>query len=213
MLTTIFIVLLAALIGVAALIWGYRIFLVLLPIWGFFAGLWLGVTGTTMLLGDSFFWTLSGIIIGVVIGIFAAILSYMFYLVGVAIIAAAIGGMLGSGVMGALGFDPGFLTTIVTIISAIAVALLALILNLQKYVITALTTIGGAALLVITGLLLFGQISPQDVQAGNLLDPIFQSSWIGFLAWLVLVGVGFVFQIRRDREYQFTKDEYLINWG
>jgi hypothetical protein len=213
MLTTIFIVLLAALIGVAALIWGYRIFLVLLPIWGFFAGLWLGVTGTTMLLGDSFFWTVSGIIIGVVIGIFAAILSYMFYLVGVAIIAAAIGGMLGSGVMGALGFDPGFLTTIVTIISAIAVALLALILNLQKYVITALTTIGGAALLVITGLLLFGQISPQDVQAGNLLDPIFQSSWIGFLAWLVLVVMGFVFQIRRDREYQFTKDEYLINWG
>jgi hypothetical protein len=213
MLTTIFIVLLAALIGVAALIWGYRIFLVLLPIWGFFAGLWLGVTGTTMLLGDSFFWTVSGIIIGVVIGIFAAILSYMFYLVGVAIIAAAIGGMLGSGVMGALGFDPGFLTTIVTIISAIAVALLALILNLQKYVITALTTIGGAALLVIAGLLLFGQISPQDVQAGNLLDPIFQSSWIGFLAWLVLVVMGFVFQIRRDREYQFTKDEYLINWG
>lgn len=213
MLSTIFVVLLAALIGLAALLWGYRFFLVLLPIWGFFAGLWLGVTGTTMLLGDGFFWTASGIIIGVIIGLIAAVLSYLFYLVGVAIFTAAIGGMLGSGLMGALGFDPGFLTTIVTILSAVAAAFLALIWNLQKYVITALTAVGGAALLVTAFLLLFGQVNLPDVQAGNLLEPIFASSWVWILAWLVLFVVGFVFQIRRDREYQFSKEQYIENWG
>ncbi|MFN2177344.1 MAG: hypothetical protein ACK2U3_15470 [Anaerolineales bacterium] len=213
MLLTIFIVILAALLGAAALLWGYRLFLVLLPIWGFFAGLWLGVTGTTMLLGDGFFWTVSGIIIGVIIGVFGAILSYMFYLVGVAIIAAAIGGMLGSGVMSALGFDPGFLTTIVTIGSAIVIAILSLILNLQKYVITFLAAVGGAVLLVISGLLLFGQVTLDQIRLGNLLAPIFSSSWIWILAWLVLLVLGFAVQIRRDREYQFSKDEYLINWG
>jgi hypothetical protein len=213
MLLTIFIVILAALLGAAALLWGYRLFLVLLPIWGFFAGLWLGVTGTTMLLGDGFFWTVSGIIIGVIIGVFGAILSYMFYLVGVAIIAAAIGGMLGSGVMSALGFDPGFLTTIVTIGSAIVIAILSLILNLQKYVITFLAAVGGASLLVISGLLLFGQVTLDQIRLGNLLAPIFSSSWIWILAWLVLLVLGFAVQIRRDREYQFSKDEYLINWG
>lgn len=213
MLSTIFVVLLAALIGLAALLWGYRFFLVLLPIWGFFAGLWLGVTGTTMLLGDGFFWTVSGIIIGVIIGLIAAVLSYLFYLVGVAIFTAAIGGMLGSGLMGALGFDPGFLTTIVTILSAVAAAFLALIWNLQKYVITALTAVGGAALLVTAFLLLFGQVNLPDVQAGNLLEPIFASSWVWILAWLVLFVVGFVFQIRRDREYQFSKEQYIENWG
>jgi hypothetical protein len=213
MLLTIFIVILAALLGAAALLWGYRLFLVLLPIWGFFAGLWLGVTGTTMLLGDGFVWTVSGIIIGVIIGVFGAILSYMFYLVGVAIIAAAIGGMLGSGVMSALGFDPGFLTTIVTIGSAIVIAILSLILNLQKYVITFLAAVGGAVLLVISGLLLFGQVTLDQIRLGNLLAPIFSSSWIWILAWLVLLVLGFAVQIRRDREYQFSKDEYLINWG
>jgi hypothetical protein len=213
MLLTIFIVILAALLGAAALLWGYRLFLVLLPIWGFFAGLWLGVTGTTMLLGDGFFWTVSGIMIGVIIGVFGAILSYMFYLVGVAIIAAAIGGMLGSGVMSALGFDPGFLTTIVTIGSAIVIAILSLILNLQKYVITFLAAVGGAVLLVISGLLLFGQVTLDQIRLGNLLAPIFSSSWIWILAWLVLLVLGFAVQIRRDREYQFSKDEYLINWG
>ena len=213
MLATIFVVLLAALIGLAALLWGYRFFLVLLPIWGFFAGLWLGVTGTTMLLGDGFFWTASGIIIGVIIGLIAAVLSYLFFLVGVAIFTAAIGGMLGSGLMGALGFDPGFLTTIVTILSAVAAAFLALIWNLQKYVITALTAVGGAALLVTAFLLLFGQVNLPDVQAGNLLEPIFASSWVWILAWLVLFVVGFVFQIRRDREYQFSKEQYIENWG
>jgi len=213
MLATIFVVLLAALIGLAALLWGYRFFLVLLPIWGFFAGLWLGVTGTTMLLGDGFFWTASGIIIGVIIGLIAAVLSYLFFLVGVAIFTAAIGGMLGSGLMGALGFDPGFLTTIVTILSAVAAAFLALIWNLQKYVITALTAVGGAALLVTAFMLLFGQVNLPDVQAGNLLEPIFASSWVWILAWLVLFVVGFVFQIRRDREYQFSKEQYIENWG
>ena len=213
MLATIFVVLLAALIGLAALLWGYRFFLVLLPIWVFFAGLWLGVTGTTMLLGDGFFWTASGIIIGVIIGLIAAVLSYLFFLVGVAIFTAAIGGMLGSGLMGALGFDPGFLTTIVTILSAVAAAFLALIWNLQKYVITALTAVGGAALLVTAFLLLFGQVNLPDVQAGNLLEPIFASSWVWILAWLVLFVVGFVFQIRRDREFQFSKEQYIENWG
>ena len=213
MLATIFVVLLAALIGLAALLWGYRFFLVLLPIWGFFAGLWLGVTGTTMLLGDGFFWTASGIIIGVIIGLIAAVLSYLFFLVGVAIFTAAIGGMLGSGLMGALGFDPGFLTTIVTILSAVAAAFLALIWNLQKYVITALTAVGGAALLVTAFMLLFGQVNLPDVQAGNLLEPIFASSWVWILAWLVLCVVGFVFQIRRDREFQFSKEQYIENWG
>ena len=213
MLPNILIIMFAVLIGAAALLWGYRLFLVLLPIWGFFAGLWLGVTGTTILLGDGFFWTVSGIVIGVVIGIFGAILSYMFYLVGVAIVAAAIGGMLGSGIMGALGFDPGFLSTVVTIASAIAVAILALILNLQKFVITFLTAIGGAALVVISGMMLIGQVTIEQIQLGNLVGPIFNSSWIWVLAWFILVILGLIFQIRRDREYQFSKDEYLINWG
>ena len=213
MFATILIVLFAALVGIAALLWGYRIFLVLLPIWGFFAGVWLGVTGTTMVLGESFLWTVTGLIIGVIFGLVAAVLSYLFYTIGVAIFAAAIGAMLGSALMGALGFDPGLLTTLVTIASAILVAVLALIWNLQKYVITILTAIGGAALLVISVLLLFGQVSLPQVQAGNLLEPIFSSSRIWILAWLVLFVVGVVFQIRRDREYQFSKEQYIENWG
>lgn len=213
MLGTIFVVLLAALMGVAALLWGYRIFLVLLPIWGFFAGLWLGVTGTTMLLGDGFFWTVTGLIIGVLLGLVAAVLSYIFYMVGVVIIAAAIGAMLGSGIMAALGIDAGFIYTIVIILSAVVAALLALILNLQNYVITALTAVGGAALLVISALLLFGQTNLEAVQVGNLLGIIAESSFVWILAWLGLVLVGFIFQIRRDREYQFAKETYVENWG
>jgi len=213
MLGTIFVVLFAALIGIAALLWGYRIFLVLLPIWGFFAGLWLSVTGTTILLGESFLWTVTGLIIGVVIGLVAAVLSYLFYTIGVAIFAGAIGGMLGSAFMVILGLDPGFLTTLVTIASAVLVALLALIWNLQRYIITALTSLGGAALLVTAFLLLFGQVNLPAVQAGNLLEPIFTSSWVWILTFLVLFVVGFVFQIRRDREYQFSKEQYIENWG
>ena len=42
---------LSALLGLAFCFLGYRIFLVLLPVWGFFAGFWLGVQTIALILG------------------------------------------------------------------------------------------------------------------------------------------------------------------
>jgi hypothetical protein len=214
MLATITLALFAVLLGAAFLLAGYRFFLVMLPIWGFFGGLWLGAYTVTLIFGTGFLATTTGLVVGVVVGIIGAVLSYLFYLVGVVIIAAALGGALGSGIMGALGFDPGLVTAIVAIVSALVAVALTLLLNLQKYVIIVLTAIAGAALVVLSGMLAFGQVTLAELQAGgNLLQPIFQGSWFWGLVWLVLAVVGVVVQIRANRTYVFTKEMYVEGWG
>jgi hypothetical protein len=214
MLPTILFALLGLLLGAAFLFAGYRFFLVMLPIWGFFAGMWLGAYAVTAIFGTGFLSTATGLVVGIVVGVIGAVLSYLFYLVGVAIVAAAIGGALGSGVMTALGFDPGFLVTVIAIVSALVAVGLTLLLSLQKYVIIALSAIAGADLIVLSGLLLIGRVTLVQLQAsGNLLKPIIQDSWFWMIAWLVLTVAGIVVQIRANRTYAFTQEMYVEGWG
>ena len=213
MLATITLALFAVLLGAAFLLAGYRFFLVMLPIWGFFGGLWLGAYSVTLIFGTGFLATTTGLVVGFVVGVIGAVLSYLFYMAGVVIIAASFGGSLGSGVMSALGFDPGLITAIVTTISALVAVGLTLLLNLQKYVLIALTAIAGAVLVVLAGTLIFGQVTIADLQAGrNFIQPIFQGSWFWGLVGLVLAAVGIVIQIRANRTYVFTKEMYVEGW-
>ena len=116
--------------------------------------------------------------------------------------------------MSALGFDPGLITTIVIIVTALVAAGLTLLLNLQKYVIIIFSSIAGAVLIVLSGMLLFGQITMADLQAGgSIVGPIFQGSWFWGIVWLVLAVVGVVVQLRACRDYVFTRDMYVEGWG
>ena len=214
MISTALIAVLAGLLGIAFCFVGYRFFLVMLPIWGFFAGFWLGAMGTAMLLGGGFLGTTTALVVGVVVGITGAILSYFFYMAGVLLIAAAFGGMLASAIMGAIGLSPGLITTIIVIISAIVAAGLTLLLNIQKLVIVVFTALAGAALIVVGVMVLFGQITPGDLQAsGGFLKPIFEGSWFWGLVTLVLAAAGAVVQFRTSLAYEFTKEDYVEGWG
>jgi hypothetical protein len=214
MVATITLALFAVFLGAAILLAGYRFFLVMLPIWGFFGGFWIGAYTVSLILGGGFLATTTGLVVGFVVGIIGAVLSYLFYLVGVAIIAASFGGALGSGVMGALGFDPGLIMAIVTIVSGLIAAGLTLLLNLQKYVIIILTAVAGAVLIVLAGMLVFGQVSIADLQTGgNFIQPIFQGSWFWGVVWLVLAIAGAILQIRANRTYAFTREMYVEGWG
>ncbi len=214
MLATITLALFAVLLGAAILFAGYRFFLVMLPIWGFFGGFWLGAYSVSLILGGGFLATTTGLVVGFVVGIIGAVLSYLFYMVGVVIIAAAFGGAVGSGIMSAIGFDPGLVLGIVTVISALVAAGLTLLFNLQKYVLIILTAMAGAVLVVFAGMLVLGQITPSDLQSGaNLIQPVFQGSWFWSIVWLVLAIVGVVVQIRANQTYAFTKEMYVEGWG
>jgi hypothetical protein len=142
--SVIFAATLSALLGLAFCFLGYHIFLVLLPVWGFFAGFWLGAQTIALIVGTGFLATVTGWVVGVIAGLILAVLSYLFFIVGVAIVAAAIGAAIGTGLMAALGFDSGLLVTLVGLVSAVVLAVLTLRYSIQKYVIIAITALAGA---------------------------------------------------------------------
>jgi hypothetical protein len=186
----------------------------MLPIWGFFAGLWVGAYTVTAIFGTGFLATATGLVVGIIVGVIGAVLSYLFYMVGVAIIAGWFGAALASGIMTAIGFDPGLVVTLVAIASAIVAILATLLLNIQKYVIIVITALVGANMILLSGLIAFGRITLEELQAvGNLIQPITQDSVFWLIVWLVVAVLGVVFQIRTNRAYVFTKETYVENWG
>jgi hypothetical protein len=211
-------VLLAALfafvIGLAFTFAGYRVFLVLLPIWGFFAGLWFGAEAIIVMFGGGFLATTTGLVFGFILGLLVGVFSYLFYMVGVAIVAAGLGASIGGGFMAALGFDPGLITAIVIVVTALVVALLVLAFNLQKYVVIALTAFAGTNAILLSILLVLGRVELQQISgAGNAIAPILQDSWFWLIAWLVVAAAGFVVQLRANRSYTFTRAELSEDWG
>jgi hypothetical protein len=205
---------LAAVLGLVLCLWGYRIFLVMLPIFGFFAGFWLGAEAVALIFGTGFLVTITGWVVGFILGLIVAVLSYLFYFVGVALIALAAGAALGSGLMGAFGFDSGILVLMVEIVSALVVAGLTLVFNLQKYIIIAIAALGGANAIVLSPLLLFGRVSLASVSgAGSAVGPVVRDSWLWLVIWLIIAIGSIVYQVRSNRSYTYNRDVYVEGWG
>lgn len=210
---TILIALFALVLGALFLLWGYRVFLVMLPIWGFFAGFWLGAQTTSLLFGAGFLATTTGWVVGFFIGLLFALLSYLFYLFGVALVAASVGAALVTGFLSLFGLETGLLVFLAALVGAVVVAGLTLVFNLQKYVIIILTAVGGANSLVLSVLLLFGRVTPDDLTAaGNAIRPVLQDSWFWALVWILLAIVGIIFQFRTNRTFVFRKEHHVEGW-
>ena len=193
--------LLALFLGAVILFGGYRLFLILLPIWGFFFGFGLGAHTVTMLFGQEFFATVTGWVVGFFVGLLFGLLAYLFYAVAVAIIAGSLGYAIGVGFMNLIGLDGGFLVWLVGIALAVVVIFVTFKWNLQKYVIILATSVGGA--LVIVGTFMFGLGGLQVAQLGqNPVQRAFEDSpWWALFA-LVLVILGIVVQIGTTRVYE-----------
>ncbi|HHB90759.1 MAG TPA: DUF4203 domain-containing protein [Anaerolineae bacterium] len=206
--------LLLLLIGLVFVFYGYRIFLVMLPVWGFFAGFWMGANALTLLFGHGFLATTTGWIVGFFVGVFVALFSYLFYFLGVAIVAGIVGYGLGVGFMGVFGLSGGILAFIVGVIVALVVIVLTLVLNLQKYVVIALTAFGGGVAAVAAVLVMFGQLTVQTLrEQGDALVAIANISQLWVLAALVLAIIGIIWQLRSNRTYEFHKAYYVQSWG
>ena len=201
----------ALLLGLAALLAGYRLFLLLLPIWGFFAGFFLSVSAVTLLFGDGFLVTVLGWVVGFIVGLIFALLSYLFYLAGVAILAGSVGYALGAGLMYAIFNDPAVLAFVVGLVTAVVVAAGTILLNLQKWVIIAITSLGGAMGLFLSAMLLFNVIELSDL-GSNPVQAVIGSSWFWFLILIGLAAVGFAAQTVTTRTYEFEAPESGRSW-
>ncbi|NOX61803.1 MAG: DUF4203 domain-containing protein [Chloroflexi bacterium] len=206
--------LIIVLIGLTFVFLGYRLFLVLLPVWGFFAGFWLGAQALTLVFGHGFLATTTGWIVGFFLGLIMALLSYLFYFLGVAVVAGLIGYSLGVGLMGLVGLGGGILAFLVGVLFALIIMVITLALNLQKYVVILLSAWAGGVAVVTGALVLFGRLTAATLRVqGDAVLAIAQVSPLWLLAALAIAAVGIVVQIRSNRTYTFEKSEYIYIWG
>lgn len=198
--------LIAILIGLALTLSGYRFFIILLPIWGFFAGF--SATGTTIrgLWGTGFFNTVFSWVIGLLVGLLFAVLAYLFYYAAIIILGATVGYMLGIGFMTWIGFQLGFISVMVGLILAVIFAFGMWYLKVPKLLIIILTSLAGAASLLAGVFLAFGTIPLADLQWGAV-GAVVRQSWWWTLVYLALAGIGVAAQWVMT-SCQYTLDAY-----
>jgi len=201
--------LIALLLGAVICFGGYRLFLFLLPIWGFFFGFFLGAQTMHALFGVQFVATVTSWVVGFVVGAVFALLAYLFYAIAVAILAGSIGYALGAGFMHLIGFDLGLLVWLVGMAVGVVVIIGTFYFNLQKYVIIAATAIGGAG--VIVGTLMFGVIGVAVAKFfENPIRLALQNSPLWTIVFLILAVAGIALQITHTRDWEMEPYENRI---
>ena len=192
------------LFGAALIFGGYRLFLVLLPIWGFFFGLGLGAQTVQIIFGDAFLATITSWMVGFIVGIIFAVLSYLFYMVAVALLAGSFGYGLTVSLLTWIGLSFGFLVWAIAIVGGIVVAVVVLMFNIQKYAIIVITAFGGTGAVILVLLASVGGYSPAELSGAPVLSAITDSFW--WLLFFLVVGiVGVVVQLRVNSTYNIEE--------
>lgn len=180
----------AIVIGLLNCFFGYRLFKIILGIWGFIAGAVLGVGIATTMSGELWLAILAGLIGGVV----GAVLFVLLYFVGIFLLGAGLGFLLGGAIVSALNIG-GPVQWVIAGVLAIVGGIVAVIV--QKFMIILSTALGGAAMAV-GGIytLAGGQLlrSIEDLPARMARRSVIAGNWLLLLFWLLLGIVGVVVQ-------------------
>src|SRR5437868_12429216 len=175
--------------GVISCFAGYRVFRLVLGIYGFILGALLasGLVGT-----EHAIWMIVAALVG---GLIGALILIAAYFVGVALLGAGIGALIASLIWASLGREP---SALIVILFSVAGALAAL--ALQRYVIIGATAFGGAWTIIVGALAFSGTHVAVDAAARNNvwlaypMNPAPGQYWV-LLVWLALGVAGVVVQL------------------
>lgn len=196
---------LALIIGALFCFAGYRLFRVIMAIWGFLIGFFISLQVIPSFLGSSTLATGLAWGTGLALGLLLAILAYALYTAAMTLLGASVGYLLGTGLMTGLGIgNQTVVVVVVGLVLALLFAILILALDLARLLIVANTALGGAASIVIS-ILLFSSLLSADFYHFDQLAAFVRGSPAWLLLWLALAVVGGVFQLQNTRRYQLEK--------
>ena len=193
--------LIALLFGLLLCLGGYRFFLFLIPFWAFFFGFGLGAQSIQALFGDAFLATITSWVVGFSVALIFAVLSYLFYVAAVALVAGALGYALAVGLLQAIGSDFGLIVWLIGLVAGVALAGVTIFFNLQKWIIIAATSFMGAGVIVGVFLALFGQL-PSAELVQNPVRMALQNSPFWLIAFLIVSVLGIAAQATVNRRVE-----------
>ncbi|MCU0502920.1 MAG: DUF4203 domain-containing protein [Anaerolineae bacterium] len=178
---------------------GYRFFLILLPIWGFFFGFGFGLQTMQALLGDGSLATITSWVVGFVVALVFAVLAYLFYIAAVAIIAGSLGYSIATGLLLAIGMNMNFIVWLIGIVAGVALAVVVLKFNVQKWVIIIATGILGAGVIVGSFMLMFAPKALEAMQ--NPVKAVLNTSPLLAILMIVVAVIGIIGQFKASSMY------------
>jgi hypothetical protein len=200
-------------IGLAFAFWGFRVFLILLPIWGFFAGFILGANGVEYILGDGFLATGTGWVIGFLLGLLFAVLSYLYYWVAVILLGGALGYQLTIGLLQWIGFDAdGILAFILALAGGAIFAVAFFLLHMPAVLVIVATAISGAGTTIAGVAIALGIVAVEDAGGGIFgLHTQWDLGWLGIIAAIALAFAGAIYQTRTvtDMTAAIREESYM----
>lgn len=214
MLTTIIAGIILLAFGIAFCFYGFRTFLILLPIIGFIAGFYIGAQAMQIALGEGFLATTLSIIVGLGSGVIGAFASYVLMIIGIILIAGIMGFAVTAGILNLFSIDNTCISSLIGLASAIAAVWLTLRLSLVRYVLIFLTAILGADLIILSVLLFFNRITLDQITSPlGTISPILRDSPLYIVIFLVLLGAGIYVQYIASRDFDFENIKVFERWS
>jgi hypothetical protein len=160
---------------------GYLAMRLVIPLWGAFAGFMVGaglVSGDAGFLGNALGW-----FVGFALAIVFGLIAYLYYEVSVIIGMTGIGFVLGTSLMAAFGVSWSWLIVLSGVVMAVVLAFVAIAGDLPMVLLTVLTALAGASVIVAGLMLLFGTFDAEDFSIGMTTEYAADDWW-----WFVIYG-------------------------
>lgn len=181
----------AVLTGAVFCFRGYLAMRVVIPLWGAFAGFLLGAG---IVAGDGgFLSTALGWIVGLAVAVVFGMVAYLYYEVSVLIGMMAIGFVLGTSVMVALGVTWSWVIVLSGVVLAVVLAFVAIAGDLPMVLLTVLTALAGASTIVSGTMLLFGVVDLDDFDSAATTEAL-ADDWWWYAIFIALAVAGMIIQ-------------------
>jgi hypothetical protein len=214
MLVTILVGVVLLAFGIAFCFYGFRAFLILLPIVGFIVGFYVGAQAMQIALNEGFLSSALSIIVGLGAGAIGAFASYVFVIMGLVLVVGILGFGVTAAILELLGLDTGCIASLVGLASAIAAVWLSFRYQLFRYLVIISTALLGASNIVLAVLLIFNQITLEQFTSPNgTISPIIRESPIYILLMVALFGAGIYIQVIASRNFNFEDIKIFERWS
>lgn len=197
----------AVIIGLMCTFFGYAFFRILLPFWGFFAGLVFGYQGIESFMNDGFLSAAIALTIGIILGLVLAATAFWFYELAVYLFGISAGYILGYGLASVLHLGDTFIPTLFGVAGAILMAILFAKTSFPKLWIMIVTAAAGS-MIVITGIFVLFGATPAVADSLDVTRYMVNTSFFWTLVWAILAGFGFVFQYALTKQAEDLSKSY-----
>ena len=214
MLGTIIVAILFLIVGGVAALAGYKLFRILLPILGLFAGFAVGFSGMQAVFGTGGVSFVLSVITALFVGVILALLSYAYFKIAIIVM----GGLVGAGVFSTLAHaiglnEDGFLTFMLALSGGIIAAIIVAALSLEKDLVIIVSAMVGVALVFVGLFLLVSDLTLEELHENGVaqsFQQIVDSHFVWLLAWLGGTLASVVVQ-SRTALLEFYDDAYVID--